>query len=110
MSSEADWTRLEASYTKFILTYAKLAQETKVDILCIGTELERFVMSRPDYWCGLIERIRKIYNGKLTYAANWDEYKRTPFWDMLDYIGIDAYFPLSEKRMDSVEAENGKYF
>ncbi len=103
MSSEEDWNRLEASYEKFIITYARLAEETKVDILCIGTELERFVMNRPDYWCGLIEKIRKNYSGKLTYAANWDEYKRTPFWDMLDYIGIDAYFPLSEKKTPSVD-------
>ena len=103
MNSEEDWKQLEASYTDFILTYARLAEETQVEILCIGTELERFVESRPDYWCDLIEKIRKIYKGKLTYAANWDEYKRTPFWDLLDYIGIDAYFPLSEAKTPTVE-------
>jgi hypothetical protein len=31
----------------------------------------------------------------VTYAANWDAYERTPFWDDLDLIGVDAYFPLS---------------
>ena len=103
MSSEEDWRKLESSYESFILTYAQLAEETNVDILCIGTELEKFVASRPDYWCNLIQKIRDIYKGKLTYAANWDEYKRTPFWDLLDYIGIDAYFPLSEQRSPSVE-------
>lgn len=103
MGSEEDWKKLESSYEKFILTYAQLAEETKVDILCIGTELEKFVQSRPDYWCNLIQKIRDVYNGKLTYAANWDEYKRTPFWDLLDFIGIDAYFPLSEQRTPSVD-------
>lgn len=103
MNSEKDWKELEASYADFILTYARLAEETQVDILCIGTELERFVESRPDYWCDLIQKIRDIYKGKLTYAANWDEYKRTPFWDLLDYIGIDAYFPLSEEKTPTVE-------
>jgi hypothetical protein len=65
--------------------------------------LEQFVENRPDYWKGLIKRIRGVYNGKLTYAANWDEYTRTTFWEELDFIGIDAYFPLSDEKTPSVE-------
>jgi hypothetical protein len=103
MESEENWKQLEASYDKFILNYAELAEETKVPILCIGTELEKFVEARPDYWQLLIKKIRAIYKGKLTYAANWDEYKRTSFWKELDYIGIDAYFPLSESQTPTVE-------
>ncbi|NAS12785.1 glycoside hydrolase family 113 [Poritiphilus flavus] len=103
MKSEEDWKTLEESYDKFMLTYARVAQETNVAVLCIGTELEKFVINRPEYWKGLINKIRAIYKGKLTYAANWDEYKRTPFWEALDYIGIDAYFPLSESKTPSVE-------
>ncbi len=103
MNSEEDWRTLENSYTKFIMAYATLAQETKADAFCIGTELEQFVKHRPDYWHGLIKKIREIYQGKLTYAANWDEYGRTPFWEDLDYIGIDAYFPLSDEKTPSVE-------
>ena len=32
----------------------------------------------------------------LTYAANWTDYRRVPFWDALDSIGIQAYFPLTQ--------------
>jgi ppGpp synthetase/RelA/SpoT-type nucleotidyltranferase len=103
MNSEEDWKTLEKSYDKFILTYAELAQETNAELLCIGTELEQFVKHRPEYWKSVIRKIRKVYNGKLTYAANWDEYPRTTFWEDLDYIGIDAYFPLSEEKTPSVE-------
>lgn len=103
MSSEDNWKALENTYTKFILEYAELAQETKAEIFCIGTELENFVTERPKYWNDLIDNIRKIYKGKLTYAANWDEFKRTPFWSQLDYIGVDAYFPVSDKRTPTVE-------
>ncbi|RNC92623.1 MAG: glycoside hydrolase [Allomuricauda sp.] len=103
MNSEEDWKTLEATYTDFALTYAKLAEEMHVDIYCIGTELEEFVKARPDFWSGLIQKIRTVYNGKLTYAANWDEYTRTPFWEALDYIGVDAYFPLSDQRDPSKE-------
>lgn len=103
MHSEEQWKVLEDSYTSFILTYAKTAQTLKADILCIGTELEKFVSTRPEYWKFLILKIKKIFKGKLTYAANWDEFKRFPLWDQLDYIGIDAYFPLTDKKLPSVQ-------
>jgi len=101
MTSEEDWKTLERTYADFALTYAKLAQETNAEIYCIGTELEEFVKNRPEFWKGLIVKIREVYKGKLTYASNWDEYRRTPFWEALDYIGVDAYFPLSEERLPS---------
>ncbi|HMB63932.1 MAG TPA: glycoside hydrolase TIM-barrel-like domain-containing protein [Eudoraea sp.] len=103
MNSEEDWKKLEVSYDRFMLNYAQLGQETGVSIMCIGTELEAFVEHRPDYWKALIKKVRAVYKGRLTYAANWDEYKRTPFWKDLDYIGIDAYFPLSEEKTPTVE-------
>jgi len=103
MDSEGDWKTLEESYEDFILTYAALAQETHTDTFCIGTELEQFIVHRPEYWKTLIKKVREIYKGKLTYAANWDEYGRTPFWENLDFIGIDAYFPLSDEKTPTVE-------
>ncbi|MEE9407915.1 MAG: glycoside hydrolase [Polaribacter sp.] len=102
-SSEENWKILENSYKAYILTYAKAAQAINADVLCIGTELEQFVANRPSYWLDLIKEIRKVYKGKLTYAANWDEYKRVSFWADLDFIGIDAYFPVSDKKTPTVE-------
>jgi len=102
MTTETDWKILENAYSSFILEYAQLAQETHTEMFCIGTELEQFVVNRPEYWNQLIVNIKAIYKGKLTYAANWDEFKRTPFWDQLDYIGVDAYFPVSESQTPTV--------
>jgi len=102
MATEADWKILETSYTHFILTFAELAEETGAEIFCIGTELEQFVLHRQTYWLDLIAAIRTTYSGKITYAANWDEYQDIPFWKELDYIGIDAYFPLSEEKTPQV--------
>lgn len=103
MKTEEDWKLLEDSYAKFILEYATLSEEIKAAAFCIGTELEKFVMNRPKFWKKLIIDVKKVYKGKLTYAANWDEFKRVPFWNELDYIGIDAYFPLSDKETPTVE-------
>ena len=102
MGSEEDWLQLEKSYTNFIIDFAKVAEAEQVEIFCIGTELEKFIAHRPEYWNNLIVEIRKVYKGKLTYAANWDEYKRVPFWDALDFIGIDAYFPVSDAKTPTV--------
>ncbi|MFS4417562.1 glycoside hydrolase family 113 [Maribacter sp. 2307ULW6-5] len=103
MQTEEDWKKLEASYERFILAYAQLAQEQNVPLFCIGTELGQFVGSRPDYWSRLIAKIRAVYHGQLTYAANWDEYEEVPFWPLLDYVGIDAYFPLSDAKTPTLE-------
>ncbi|WP_298766311.1 glycoside hydrolase [uncultured Polaribacter sp.] len=102
-TTEENWQLLEKSYKKYILTYAKVASDLDAAILCIGTELEQFVKERPLYWQNLIKEIRAIYKGKLTYAANWDEYKRVTFWNQLDFIGIDAYFPLSDKKSPTIK-------
>ncbi len=103
MTSEEKWKQFEDSYAKYILDFAELAEETNTEILCIGTELEKFIEHRPEYWIELIKKIKTVYKGKLTYAANWDEFKRTPFWSELDYIGVDAYFPVSDSKTPTVE-------
>ena len=103
MNTEEDWETLETSYRSFIMEYAGLAAETNAELFCIGTELEQFIINRPDYWKTLITEIKAVYKGRLTYAANWDEYKRVPFWKDLDYIGVDAYFPVSDSKTPTAE-------
>ncbi|UKM65215.2 glycoside hydrolase [Flavobacteriaceae bacterium GSB9] len=103
MDDEVGWKRLETSYSQFILDFAQLAQTMDVDIFCIGTELEKFIEHRPEYWHQLISEIRSIYNGKLTYAANWNEFESTPFWNKMNFIGIDAYFPVSNSKTPSLK-------
>lgn len=108
MNTEEEWIALENEYRTFIMSYAVIAQEQKAAIFCIGTELEQFVLNRPDFWSTLIKEIRKVYKGKLTYAANWDEYKRVTFWNQLDYVGIDSYFPVSDAQTPTVaEVQEG---
>jgi hypothetical protein len=100
---EADWQIWEKGYADYILHNARLADSLGIDLFCIGTELEKAVQQRPAFWEKLIQEVKKVYKGKLTYAANWNEYANTPFWKQLDYIGIDAYFPLSEAATPSVD-------
>lgn len=95
---EKEWQAWESDYTALLMHYAHLAEDIKADILVIGTELARSAHERPQYWRGLIEKIRSVYQGRLTYAANWwEEYEQIDFWDELDYIGVQAYFELSDE-------------
>ena len=97
-STNNEWEAFEKSYSKYILDFAALAEKEKVELFCIGTEWGEFVQKRPTYWQQLIKEVKKVYSGKLTYAANWDEYKKVSFWKELDFIGVDAYFPLVEDK------------
>ena len=101
--TEAEWRQWEADYRTFILHYAELAQEEDMAILCIATELSNPVRSRPHFWKSLIRDIRAVYTGKLTYAANWyRDYEVIELWPHLDYIGVNAYFPLTDRNGPSV--------
>lgn len=103
MHTANDWKLWFANYKKFILHYAELAEAQRIEIFCIGTELSKTTIYDQE-WRLLIQEIRKIYSGKLTYAANFhDEYEHIKFWDALDYIGIQAYFSLSQNNNPSAE-------
>lgn len=89
-------------YRSFITGWARVAEESGADLFAVGTEL--VTLSGPAYtgdWLTIIAGVRAVYHGPLTYAANWGkrpadaEYQQIAWWDQLDYIGIDAYFPLS---------------
>jgi len=103
LKSEEDWKIFEKDFGAYILTNARIADSLKVELLCIGTEMDNFARKRPSFWKNLIKEIRTFYKGPLTYADNWNHYPKNPFWQELDYVGIDAYFPLSTEKHPSVE-------
>lgn len=97
-----------ASYREFILHYARLAETYHVSLLCVGTELENTsIQGWLPEWSRIIDEVRAVYKGKLTYAANWTEYGTVSFWDKIDFVGIDAYFPVTQKFDPSQEEIDG---
>jgi hypothetical protein len=110
MKTEADWQAFFHYYTHWILHYAFLAEVHRCEVLCIGTELVQTTLQREADWRVLIQKIRAVYSGKLVYAANWgEEFEKINFWDQLDYIGLDCYYPLHDKE-DASEKELRKGF
>jgi hypothetical protein len=83
-----------ASYTTFVSHYAAMAQRLGVEQFAVGSELSSISDDRPG-WLQVVREVRARYHGTVLYAATPDEAARVPFWDALDMIGIDAYYPLS---------------
>jgi hypothetical protein len=84
------------SYTRFIAHYAELAEQSQVDQFSVGTELAG-TSGFTDRWRAVIRAVRTEFRGPLVYAANYDEYEQIEFWDDLDFVGVDAYWPLSAR-------------
>ncbi|MFX0101897.1 MAG: hypothetical protein ACFFCS_20195 [Candidatus Hodarchaeota archaeon] len=97
--SEAWWV----SWHNWTLMMAELAYNHSVEIFCVGCEMGN-TEGNVTQWRNLIHEIRQKYPTlKLTYAANWDAYFRIEWWDELDFIGLDAWFPLTTKLDPTVD-------
>lgn len=101
------------TYAAMMMKYARLASDLHIEMLCIGTEY--VVATQPKFsaqWRALIGTLRQIYSGSLTYASNWNganaygvvtpEFQQVEFWNELDVIGVDTYFPLTHSSEDSL--------
>jgi hypothetical protein len=95
--SEAAWQTWASAYREFVVTWAKVARDARADMMSVGVELGSWVTSRhaPSFF-PVIDAVRHIYSGPLTYSANWDDADDTIVWGALDVIGINAFYPLAE--------------
>jgi hypothetical protein len=94
-TSDEDFETWWASYRRWLLHFARMAELYKVERLALGNELGGLTV-REQPWRDLIRDVRRVYGGSLTYASHWSgEFERVAFWDQLDYIGVNAYFPLA---------------
>ncbi|HKD61089.1 MAG TPA: hypothetical protein VKB47_11565 [Terracidiphilus sp.] len=92
-----------ANYKTYILQLAQIAQQYHVPLLVLGTEMEMVTQPQyTSYWTDIISSVRQVYSGKLTYGAvsfvwgpTYNEVGNIQFWNQLDYVGVDAYPPVS---------------
>ncbi len=102
--TEKEWQEWEASYSVFINFFLDIAIKHDVEVFCIGTEYKIAMKKREKFWRKLIKDARQKYKGKIVYSSNWDNYQDIPIWDQLDYVGISAYFPLSEEATPTIKS------
>ena len=91
------WFNNAGGYGDYIRHMADIAQEKNVELFSMGVELET-VQTQEANWRSLVGDVRSRYNGKLVYGANWGNPaigNTVNWWDAVDYVGIDAYYPLT---------------
>lgn len=97
MQNEEDWKGFFDHYYRWMRHYALLAEMNRMDMLCVGVEFAKATLQREQDWRALIRKLRGLYSGPMTYSANWGtEFENLQFWDELDYIGLNCYYPLSQ--------------
>lgn len=103
-------------YGTFVDHYAALATRVRADLFAVGVEFGKLSQYERE-WRELIARARRGYAGPLTYAANFGpEFEGIRFWDAVDYIGLNNYYPLPDDlktdeivaRVEAVERRFGK--
>jgi hypothetical protein len=92
------WRAFAESYRRYVLGWATFASRNKVDLFAVGVELRSWVTTThaPSFF-PILRDIRAAYPGPLTYAANWDDVEQTVILGELDVIGINAFYPLTDK-------------
>jgi hypothetical protein len=96
--TDEGWRKFAESYRAYVLGWARFAASTHADMLAVGVELRSWVTTThaPSFF-PILRDVRAAYPGLLTYAANWDDVDQTVILSDLDVIGINAFYPLTEK-------------
>ena len=100
--SEEEWADFFSNYTAFVCHFARLAAAAPQPAVGfnVGTELDG-THGREAEWRTVIAAVREALPGAaLWLGPNWEwqgspGWELVPFWDALDFIGVDMYAPLS---------------
>ena len=100
------WFTGPSGYEAFMGHWADIAKETSAEMLVVGTELVN-TTSEEARWRAVVSDVRSRYDGQLVYAANHGgsdaaTSESIGWWDAIDFIGLDAYYPLTSKTTPTV--------
>lgn len=96
-TTPAQWNAWFASYNSFIWHYAELAEAHGADQFAVGAELQGTTHRASD-WRAVVAGVRARFSGPIVYAANHSgEETSITWWDAVDLIGVDAYYPLTDE-------------
>ena len=96
--TDEGWERWAESYRRFVRAWATVAQAAGVDMFSAGVELRSWVTTpRAPAFARILDDVRRVYHGLLTYSANWDDVEDTVVLGKLDVIGLNAFYPLADE-------------
>ncbi len=108
-SSEHTWSTYFDAYADQLLHYAELSEQNQIDLLIIGGE-QAGAQPQEKHWRSLIEQVRGVYHGPISYEAWCQHFDSVHWWDAVDYIGINFYcFPLASSANPKPEEVKKNY-
>jgi len=101
---EPSWTDWFASYRRFIVHAARIAEAEGCAMLCIGCEMVR-ADGQDAHWRALIAEVRGVYTGLITYNCDKYQEDRVTWWDAVDVISSSGYYPAGAwpQQLDRIE-------
>ena len=103
------------TYTRQAVHFARIAENEGVRMFSLGTETDRLFRTRsggrwPNHFGqelrAMVESVRQVYNGLLTYDMHYDALVSADFFEPgsthlwqdldLDVVGISAWFPVAD--------------
>ena len=102
------WGKWFESYTRFMLYYAKLAEEEGVEMLCTGCEMAG-MDSQAGHCTEMIGKVREVYTGIVMHNINHGDELRFRWLGAVDVIGISAYYPVSVPDDNSLDMMRKKW-
>lgn len=102
---EPSWADWFASYTLFMVHYARIAEEEGCELFCVGCEMVQSDR-RSAQWRAVIDEVRAVYSGLVTYNCDKYQEDRVTWWDAVDIISSSGYYPMGqwEAQLDRIEA------
>ena len=107
---EPKWSNWFASYTKFQLHYAKMAQELGCEMFIAGCEMVNSERREAE-WRKLIADIKQVFSGLVSYNTDKYQEHNVKWWDCVDVISSSGYYPITdwEQELDRIEAVVKKF-
>ncbi|WP_116417373.1 glycoside hydrolase family 113 [Subtercola boreus] len=111
---EPSWAEWFSSFARFMIHYARIAEEEGCEMLCVGCEMVQ-TDKRDTEWRALIAEVREVFTGLITYNCDKYQEDRVTWWDAVDVISSSGYYPLGEwdtqlERIGAVVVRENKPF
>jgi hypothetical protein len=96
--TDEGWRRWARSYRSFVGRWAEVAERTHAEMFSVGVELRSWLTTgRAPLFAPVLDEVRRVYHGLVTYSSNWDDVEDTAILGRLDVIGINAFYPLADE-------------
>lgn len=111
---EPKWSNWFKSYTKYQLHYANIAEQMECEMFIVGCEMVQ-AERRADEWRKLIQDVKKVYTGLVSYNTDKYQEDNVTWWDAVDVISSSGYYPIHDwdnqiKRIEKVVQKYNKPF